>query len=373
MREGTFVEGTNGYKVVRRAAGSLVSTVSNLSHSDSTSMAAVPVVWSVAAFEGNYSSVKYAIDKQNIVTALARVGGFDIPATLAEENTINGQIPLPHTPDNLAQSAEARAHALCNAGTEAPLKFRAIFKFRDPSPSEGYTDLFIRTPPYGGNQAEYPEWTSVGIGWPSRIHALNRLPLANRVAAQFRFEVVFGNSLQVLNWPVENWMETIIHEVGIHVIQGLHHIDLWRQGRDWPTVDGNGELDHLLFRFSGYRRYNLWRNKMTAVEIQAILAGVRVWDEKEEGRDGVGRDLVKAFYDATAPGNHLPYDFMRCWTLAAHFPNNPNQLVRDANDNTLVDKNQSQAFFDVLRGQLDHIFQYNAGVAAPRNLAFYWW
>lgn len=178
-------------------------------------MAAVPITWSVAAFENNYNNPKYATDRQNIINALMCVGGFDVPATPAEEITINGQIPLPHTPDNLAQTFEARAHAFCNAGTEAPLKFRAIFKFRDPSPSEGVTDLYIRTPSHDGNRAEYPEWTSVGIDWPSRIDALNRLLLADRGAAQFRFEVVLGNCLQVLNWPVENWMETIIHEVGI--------------------------------------------------------------------------------------------------------------------------------------------------------------
>lgn len=183
--------------------------------SNSATMAAVPVAWSVISFENNYNAAKYATDKQNIATALTRVSTFDVPATVAEDNAINGQIPLPHTPDNLAQSVEARAHALCNAGTDAPIKFRAIFKNRNPSPSEGLTDLFIRTPPYGGLAGEYPDWTSVGIFWPSRIDTLNRLPLANRAAAQFRFEVVFGNSLQVLNWPVENWMETIIHEIGI--------------------------------------------------------------------------------------------------------------------------------------------------------------
>jgi hypothetical protein len=184
-------------------------------------MALPQIVWRVPAFEGNYGNAKYAADRQNINLALGRVGAFDVPATLAEENTINGQIPLPHTPDNLALSLATRAQALCNAGNDSPLQFRAIFKFRDPSPNEGYTDLFIRTPPYGANQAEYPDWTSVGIGWPSRIQALNRVPLANRPEAAFRFEVVFGNSLQGLNWSVEQWMETLIHEIGIRKLSTL--------------------------------------------------------------------------------------------------------------------------------------------------------
>ncbi|KAI8633287.1 hypothetical protein F5Y19DRAFT_462355 [Xylariaceae sp. FL1651] len=284
----------------------------------------IPINWKVKEFENDYSRAKFNIDN-----------AFDVPATQAEENAINDQIPLPHTPDNIRQAVATRAQALCNASNDAPLKFRAVFKI-----------------------PEYPEWTSVAISWPSRIQALNRIPLANRAAAQFCFEVVFGNTSQVLNWSVENWIETVIHEVGIHVIQGLHHIELWRQGSDWPTVDGEGDLDHLLFRFSGYRRYNLWRNKMTEIE---------------KDRDQAGREFVEAFYNATAPGNHLPYDFMNCWLLALHFPNQQNQLVRDVNDHTLVDKNQSQALLGVLRGQLDQIFHYNAGVVLPANPAFYWW
>lgn len=168
------------------------------------------IKWVVPAFEGNFTNPKFATDRANILSALGRVQAFDAALSTPDERaTVTRQLPQPQTPDDLTESMETRAQAICNAG-QAPISFRGIYRYRDPSPSEGSTELFIQTP--GG---EYPFYSSVGIFWPSRIDALNRVAPPNRAAVKFRFEVVFGNQNQGLNWTEAQWMETILHEIGI--------------------------------------------------------------------------------------------------------------------------------------------------------------
>lgn len=154
-------------------------------------------------------------------------------------------------------------------------------------------------------------------------------------------------------------------------MQMLHKIQLWRQGETWSTADGNGELDHYLFRHRGYERYSLWRNRMTSVEVKAVWPSVQVWEEKESTREKPS--IVEALYKATEQGNDVTYDINLCRELMVHFPQSANPLVEDHAHSGLVDKAQSQAFLGDLRGMVDQVFRFQGGNLTGLHATFAWW
>lgn len=165
----------------------------------------------------------------------------------------------------------------------------------------------------------------------------------------------------------------------IDVVQSLHNLKLWREGADWPDADAQGEYDHLIFRLAGYRRYSLWLHRMETTAIQKLWPAVNAWDEKEQRRDTFARGLVAAFYNSMTAGDSAVYKFMECLELMRHVPDQTNNLVRDAKNSGLVDMSKSKALLDVLRGQLDQIYNYTAGsgsgagVVTYKEAPFHWW
>lgn len=174
------------------------------------------IAWRVAEFEGNYSNLRYAKDRMNINEALAAVHRLDVAASADEERNINQHLTQPVTPDSLDITIEERARLLCKSGTtSAPIIFHGCYRYGDMNPSEGATSMYIKMPTGLDPSGDLTCWSGVGYDWKARIGTLNKVPSIDRGRVQFRFQVTFGNQGPGLNWSVEQWMETIIHEIGI--------------------------------------------------------------------------------------------------------------------------------------------------------------
>jgi hypothetical protein len=175
------------------------------------------ITWKISRWDNIWSKDQYGTDKVNLQSALTRIRTMDEQAASEEEiQTVNRQLALPQTPDDLSQSISQRAKALCNAGDERPIKFLGQIPIRNESPDEGATTLFLRSSTLPGYE-DYRkrEWSPFSENGKDIIRQLNGLALDKRAAVQLRFEVTFGNNKPPFNWSVALWMETIIHEVGI--------------------------------------------------------------------------------------------------------------------------------------------------------------
>lgn len=180
-------------------------------------MAANGIIWTISEWNNMWKHEKYTTDRDNIVAALTSIEAFDgQAASPAEVNAINLQLTLPQTPDILTVSLTQRLTALCNAGNDPPLRFRAEMSLRNDNPNEGEAALFLRANTLDGYK-DYKQrlWIPFSENGKEIIRRLNALPLANRAAPQFSFRMIFGNNFEGLRWDVAQWMECIIHELGI--------------------------------------------------------------------------------------------------------------------------------------------------------------
>lgn len=160
----------------------------------------------------------------------------------------------------------------------------------------------------------------------------------------------------------------------LDVVQMLHHMEIWRNGGHWPSSDRTGELDHYLFRYRGYTRYQLWRNRLNAAQLSAALANVRVWDNKQLEVESEGKKLPKLLYQVTLGGGaDQPYDVDDCLALASHFPTSAALFVRDGANPGLVDKVQSAQFLLELKNNLQLIFAIDHNNCVGIQLPLAWW
>jgi hypothetical protein len=154
------------------------------------------------------------------------------------------------------------------------------------------------------------------------------------------------------------------------VAQKLHYIEVWRNGGFWPGSDRIGELDHYLFRYRGYKRYQLWRNRMDDAEIREIWPNLQVWEEKQKKTEE--SDLVKLLFQKTE-GKEEQYDVNDCQSLAMHFPTPNVQLVRKVAAPDEVDQVQSQQFIAELKAMVQEIFEIGHGSPTGKKALYYWW
>lgn len=173
---------------------------------------ALPIIWNISRFEGDYEEYheEFKTDRENINVALAQVQSLDTPASPAEIETLASQVPQVECQDDLSQSLEARAIALCKCRPGvAPIRFRAHDTWPGPA-FQNVTRMFVDMP--NGLLKHDSSTQTDNQGWPK---ILDKVAPAERYLVGFIFEITLGNERYARNWSVRRWVEEIIRDLAI--------------------------------------------------------------------------------------------------------------------------------------------------------------